>query len=69
KKRKRSRIQKQPYADLNMVKCIRAQYMLTDAETGVLDLVDGAADWERMHEQAEALYQKRSARFGIQDGE
>ncbi|RTM44556.1 Rop family plasmid primer RNA-binding protein, partial [Enterobacter hormaechei subsp. xiangfangensis] len=24
---------------------------------------------ERMHEQAEALYQKLSARFGIQDGE
>ncbi|MBW5310301.1 Rop family plasmid primer RNA-binding protein, partial [Salmonella enterica subsp. enterica serovar Kentucky] len=23
----------------------------------------------RMHEQAEALYQKLSARFGIQDGE
>ena len=28
-----------------------------------------AADCERMHEQAEALYQKLSARFGIQDGE
>ena len=35
----------------------------------VLDLDDEAADCERMHEQAEALYQKLSARFGIQDGE
>ncbi|WP_318156163.1 Rop family plasmid primer RNA-binding protein [Citrobacter freundii] len=34
----------------------------------MLDL-DEAADCERMHEQAEALYQKLSARFGIQDGE
>ncbi|WP_224771340.1 Rop family plasmid primer RNA-binding protein [Citrobacter freundii] len=32
-------------------------------------LDDEAADCERMHEQAEALYQKLSARFGIQDGE
>ncbi|WP_311396407.1 Rop family plasmid primer RNA-binding protein [Escherichia coli] len=30
---------------------------------------DEADERERMHEQAEALYQKLSARFGIQDGE
>ncbi len=31
--------------------------------------ITGADNCERMHEQAEALYQKLSARFGIQDGE
>ncbi|ECG7891269.1 Rop family plasmid primer RNA-binding protein [Salmonella enterica subsp. enterica serovar Takoradi] len=54
---------KQESAALNMAKFIRAQSLL------LLDLDDEAADCERMHEQAEALYQKLSARFGIQDGE
>jgi hypothetical protein len=57
---------KQESAALNMAKFIRAQSLLEKLD--VLDL-DDEADCERMHEQAEALYQKLSARFGIQDGE
>ncbi|EBH9295376.1 Rop family plasmid primer RNA-binding protein [Salmonella enterica subsp. enterica serovar Cerro] len=61
---------KQESAALNMAKFIRAQSLLLLLEKlDVLDLDDEAADCERMHEQAEALYQKLSARFGIQDGE
>ncbi|MGK4348663.1 Rop family plasmid primer RNA-binding protein [Escherichia coli] len=61
---------KQESAALNMAKFIRAQSLLLLEKLDVLDLVDDeAADCERMHEQAEALYQKLSARFGIQDGE
>ena len=59
---------KQESAALNMAKSIRAQSLLLE-KLDVLDLDDEAADCERMHEQAEALYQKLSARFGIQDGE
>ncbi|EAX4539553.1 Rop family plasmid primer RNA-binding protein [Escherichia coli] len=59
---------KQESAALNMAKFIRAQSLLLE-KLDVLDLDDEAADCERMHEQAEALYQKLSARFGIQDGE
>ena len=58
---------KQESAALNMAKFIRAQSLLEKLD--VLDLDDEAADCERMHEQAEALYRKLSARFGIQDGE
>ncbi|TRJ41447.1 Rop family plasmid primer RNA-binding protein, partial [Salmonella enterica subsp. enterica serovar Typhimurium] len=54
---------------LSMAKFIRAQALLLLEKHDVLDLDDEAADWERMHEQAEALYQKLSARIGIQDGE
>ena len=60
---------KQESAALNMAKFIRAQSLLLLEKLDVLDLDDEAADCERMHEQAEALYQKLSARFGIQDGE
>jgi hypothetical protein len=59
---------KQESAALNMAKFIRAQSLLLLEKLDVLDLDDEAADCERMHEQA-ALYQKLSARFGIQDGE
>ena len=59
---------KQESAALNMAKFIRAQSLLLE-KLDVLDLDDEAADCERLHEQAEALYQKLSARFGIQDGE
>ena len=59
---------KQESAALNMAKFIRAQSLLLE-KLDALDLDDEAADCERMHEQAEALYQKLSARFGIQDGE
>ena len=59
---------KQESAALNMAKFIRAQSLLLE-KLDMLDLDDEAADCERMHEQAEALYQKLSARFGIQDGE
>jgi len=57
---------KQESAALNMAKFIRAQSLLLLEKLDVLDLDDEAADCERMHEQAEALYQKLSARFGIQ---
>ncbi|HDC4807548.1 TPA: Rop family plasmid primer RNA-binding protein [Enterobacter kobei] len=60
---------KQESAALNMAKFIRAQSLLLLEKLDELDLDDEAADCERMHEQAEALYQKLSARFGIQDGE
>ena len=59
---------KQESAALNMAKFIRAQSLLLE-KLDVLDLDDEAADCERMHEQAEALYQKLSARFGRQHGE
>ena len=59
---------KQESAALNMAKFIRA-VAAAARKLDVLDLDDEAADCERMHEQAEALYQKLSARFGIQDGE
>jgi len=65
----KSRMTKQESAALNMAKFIRAQSLLLLEKLDVLDLDDEAADCERMHEQAEALYQKLSARFGIQDGE
>ena len=55
---------KQESAALNMAKFIRAQSLLLLEKLDVLDLDDEAADCERMHEQAEALYQKLSARFG-----
>ena len=57
---------KQESAALNMAKFIRAQSLLLLEKLDVLNLDDEAADCERMHEQAEALYQKLSARFGIQ---
>nr|AAL27615.1 Rom-like protein [Escherichia coli] len=60
---------KQESAALNMAKFIRAQSLLLLEKLDVLDLDDEAADCERIDEQAEALYQKLSARFGIQDGE
>ena len=59
---------KQESAAPNMAECSRAN-ALRRANLGVLDRGDAAAECERMHEQAEALYQKLSARFGIQDGE
>lgn len=65
----KSRMTKQESAALNMAKFIRAQSLLLLEKLDVLNLDDEAADCERMHEQAEALYQKLSARFGIQDGE
>ncbi len=60
---------KQQSAALNRAKFLRALCLLLLEKLDVLDLVDEAADCERLHEQAAALYQKLSARFGIQDGE
>ncbi|VXG75926.1 Rop family plasmid primer RNA-binding protein [Salmonella enterica] len=60
---------KQESAALNMAKFIRAQSLLLLETLDVHELDEEAADCERMHEQAEALDQKLSARFGIQDGE
>ncbi|WP_302009145.1 Rop family plasmid primer RNA-binding protein [Escherichia coli] len=48
---------------------IRAQSLMLLEYLDVLDLDDDAADCELMHEQAEAIFQKLSGRFGIHDGE
>ncbi|WP_219564120.1 Rop family plasmid primer RNA-binding protein [Salmonella enterica] len=60
---------KQESAALNMAKFIRAQERLLLEKVDDHDHDDEAADCRRMHEQAEALYQKLRARVGIQDGE
>lgn len=60
---------RQESAALNMAKFIRAQSLQLLERLDMLNLDDAAADCERMHEQAEALYHKLSAHFGMQDGE
>ncbi|ECS3456954.1 Rop family plasmid primer RNA-binding protein [Salmonella enterica subsp. enterica serovar Schwarzengrund] len=54
---------KQESAVLNMAKFIRAQTLLLLEKLDVLDLDDEAADCEKLHEQAEALYLKLSSRI------
>lgn len=55
---------KQESAALNMAKFIRAQSLLLLEKLDVLDLDDEAADCEKLHEQAEALYRKLRNRIG-----
>ncbi|CAX53397.1 Rop family plasmid primer RNA-binding protein [Erwinia pyrifoliae] len=54
---------KQETTTLNMAKFIRGQTLLLLEKLDVLDLDDEAADCEKLHEQAEALYQKLSGRL------
>ncbi|CAI1230283.1 Rop family plasmid primer RNA-binding protein [Serratia ficaria] len=54
---------RQESAALNMAKFIRAQSLLLLEKPDVLDLDDEAADCEKLHEQAEALYQKLNNRL------
>ncbi|WP_437616441.1 Rop family plasmid primer RNA-binding protein [Erwinia sp. V71] len=54
---------RQESAALNMAKFIRAQSLLLLEKLDVLDLDDEAADCEKLHEQAEALYQKLNGRL------
>ncbi len=54
---------RQESAALNMAKFIRAQSLLLLEKLDVLDLDDEAADCEKLHEQAEALYQKLNNRL------
>lgn len=58
---------RQESAALNMAKFIRAQSLLLLEKLDVLDLDDEAADCERLHEQAEALYQKLSSRLLVEE--
>ena len=57
---------RQESAALNMAKFIRAQSLLLLEKLDILDLDDAAADCERLHEQAEALYQKLNERLDPQ---
>lgn len=54
---------RQESAALNMANFIRAQSLLLLEKLDVLDLDDEAADCEKLHEQAEALYQKLNNRL------
>ena len=54
---------RQESAVLNMAKFIRAQTLLLLERIDLLDFDDEATDCEQLHEQAEALYRKLSARL------
>jgi len=54
---------KQETTALNMAKFIRGQSLLLLEKIDALDLDDAAADCEKLHEQADALYQKLSGRL------
>lgn len=54
---------RQESAALNMAKFIRAQTLLLLEKIDKLDLDDEATDCEKLHEQAEKLYQKLQARL------
>ena len=54
---------RQESAVLNMAKFIRAQTLLLLEKIDQLDLDDEATDCEKLHEQAENLYQKLQARL------
>ncbi|WP_406918648.1 Rop family plasmid primer RNA-binding protein [Staphylococcus aureus] len=58
---------RQESAALNMAKFIRAQSLLLLEKLDVLDLDDEAADCEKLHEQAEALYQKLNGRLSEEE--
>lgn len=58
---------RQESAALNMAKFIRAQSLLLLEKLDVLDLDDEAADCEKLHEQAEALYRKLSGRLSEEE--
>ena len=53
---------KQETTALNMAKFIRAQTLLLLEKLDALDLDDEAAECEKLHEQAEGLYQKLNDR-------
>jgi len=53
---------KQETTALNIAKFIRGQTLLLLEKLDALDLDDEAADCEKLHEQAESLYQKLNDR-------
>ena len=53
---------KQETTALNIAKFIRGQTLLLLEKLDALDLDDEAADCEKLHEQAEELYQKLNDR-------
>jgi len=53
---------KQETTALNIAKFIRGQTLLLLEKLDALDLDDEAADCEKLHEQAEGLYQKLNDR-------
>lgn len=53
---------KQETTALNMAKFIRGQTLLLLEKLDALDLDDEAAECEKLHEQAEGLYQKLNDR-------
>ncbi|EMC8240964.1 Rop family plasmid primer RNA-binding protein [Klebsiella pneumoniae] len=60
---------RQESAVLNMAKFIRAQTLLLLERIDLLDFDDEATDCEQLHEQAEALYRKLSARLESDRGQ
>lgn len=54
---------KQETTALNMAKFIRGQSLLLLEKLDALSLDDAATECEKLHEQAEALYQKLSVRL------
>ena len=59
----KTHVNRQESAALNMAKFIRAQTLLLLERIDLLDFDDEATDCEQLHEQAEALYRKLSARL------
>lgn len=59
----KTHVNRQESAALNMAKFIRAQTLLLLEKIDQLDLDDEATDCEKLHEQAEKLYQKLQARL------
>ena len=59
----KTHVNRQESAALNMAKFIRAQTLLLLEKIDQLDLDDEATECEKLHEQAENLYQKLQARL------
>ena len=62
-RQRKEHMNRQESAALNMAKFIRAQTLLLLEKIDQLDLDDEATDCEKLHEQAEKLYQKLQARL------
>lgn len=56
---------RQESAALNMAKFIRTQTLILLEKIDQLDLDDEATECEKLHEQAENLYQKLQARLDL----
>ncbi|WP_394344887.1 Rop family plasmid primer RNA-binding protein, partial [Salmonella enterica] len=57
-RQRKEHMNRQESATLNMDKFIRTQTLLLLEKIDQLDLDDGATECEKLHEQAEKLYQK-----------